>query len=179
VRTGLRTINANGTRGGWLRAGTNLASPDWSPDGAQIAAHAGTGRARLWVVDADGSNRRRVGSKGLVGERPRWSPDGRRIAFVLSGKGVVRVLDLRTGTVRTVFDEDSPYGQEYGLTHAWSPDGRWLAVMRAVEDDCVDDPTVEFCLHAELWIVSSTGAPRERVYTGPDHSSSDGLDWQP
>jgi hypothetical protein len=88
------------------------------------------------------------------------------------------VLNLRTGDVRTVFDEESPYGEDSGWAYAWSPDGKWLAVMRATQDDCVDDPTATFCDHTELWIVAASGAGANQVYTGPDHSLSNGVDWR-
>jgi TolB protein len=49
-------------------------SPAWSPDGQRIALDCGG----LHVMNADGSNQRRV-SRG--GYRPAWSPDGKEIAY--------------------------------------------------------------------------------------------------
>jgi WD40 repeat protein len=178
-RSGLRTIDVDGTRERWLRpTAIPLVSPDWSPDGMRIVAHAGRGSAHLWIVGVDGANPRRLGPRTLTGLKPRWSPDGGRLAFIAGGATTVRVLVLRTGIVRTVFDEESPYGQEFDLVHTWSPDGRWLAVMRTVSDDCVDDPTAEFCNHTELWIVHARGTRTKLVYTGPEHSSNGGIDWR-
>lgn len=69
--------------------GGNFPSPDWSPDGRRIAVSYGgppghnTGIA---VVNVDGSGLRKLtnrhgGSGHLYDSAPRWSPDGRRIAF--------------------------------------------------------------------------------------------------
>jgi hypothetical protein len=60
---------------------------------------------------------------------------------------------------------------------AWSPDGRWLTVLRTIDVECVDDPTQERCEQAEVWIVSTTDNRRRRIFTGPQVSWGYGLDW--
>jgi TolB protein len=101
---------------------------DWSPDGRRLAL---TSDGRLLVANADGS-----GSDVLVGARdghasdPRWSPDGRQIAFVLAPDGVhgdVYVVGADgtgrrrlTQLPRDVGVPDSP---------VWSPDGRRIAFL--------------------------------------------------
>ena len=182
IRSGkppLSTLRIAGMKGGNARnlPGTRgWNTPDWSPDGRQIA---GEEHPRLWMVATDGSGRHRLGPLSLHGRKPRWSPDGRRIAFLNLAAATVRVLDVRTGRIRTVFNEESPLGEELGWSYAWSPDGRWLGVMRGVADDCVDDPTSLTCDHAELWIVNIAAATAQLVYSGPDYSAVDGFDWQP
>lgn len=167
-------LNGGGPRSLTGTSGWN--SPDWSPDGRQIA---GEEHTRLWVAQVDGSSRHRLGPLSIKGRQPRWSPEGRRVAYLNRATATVRVLDVRTGRVRTVFDEDSPLGEELAWGYAWSPDGRWLAVMRGVMDDCVDDPTATECDHVELWVVNLASATADLVYTGPDYSEVDGFDWQP
>jgi TolB protein len=59
--------------------------PAWSPDGKRIAfssTHGGPGPLRylLYVMNADGSDKRRV-AHGMLGAYPVWSPDGREILF--------------------------------------------------------------------------------------------------
>ncbi len=64
-------------------------APDWSPDGSQIIFHSerdypGGYAAAIYLMNADGSSQRRLIDGD--GARPRWSRDGRWIAFE-SGRG--------------------------------------------------------------------------------------------
>ena len=107
----------------------------WSPDGKLIAYYSvTTGTTGIWLVNSDGSNPRpltpnctQVGACG--GDRnyyrPRWSPDGRHLAFVSDGggSGMVHVFDLDEGET-TEFAVDRGF---LDFTVAWSPDGTRLA----------------------------------------------------
>jgi Tol biopolymer transport system component len=60
-------------------------SPDWSPDGRQLAftrslSGAG-GSAEVYVVNADGSSPRNLTNNSVDDSFPEWSPDGSAIAF--------------------------------------------------------------------------------------------------
>jgi Tol biopolymer transport system component len=56
-----------------------------SPDGRQVVfddyREEDEGGADLWLMDIDGSNRRRLVPHRAVDEHPVWSPDGRHIVF--------------------------------------------------------------------------------------------------
>ena len=83
-------------------------SPRWSPDGRSIAFErqgmapepgAAWDSAALFVVDADGSNFRRVTPSSVHAIGPAWSPDGTRLAFdgsdmVVNAAGT-SVLDIK------------------------------------------------------------------------------------
>jgi dipeptidyl aminopeptidase/acylaminoacyl peptidase len=58
---------------------TSLSS-DWSPDGREIAfVRRMRGQRDIFVMNADGSNKRRVTNDSFYNSDPDWSPDGRRI----------------------------------------------------------------------------------------------------
>jgi tol-pal system beta propeller repeat protein TolB len=108
-----------GADGSGLRALTSrdetVAFPYWSPDGSRIAyLCCGGQRPSLWVMDADGSNSRRL-TDGHSGS-PAWSPDGTRIAFDDNDDGAIDVIGA-DGTRPVRLAEDSGGAQ-------WSPDGK-------------------------------------------------------
>lgn len=90
---------------------TRVGSPDWSPDGKQIAynQHAGSTRtARLMRIEVSGGVPVDLG----FGSMPTYSPDGKQIAFSAAGQGVgIMAAD---GSNRTILD---PRG--WGIQ--WSP----------------------------------------------------------
>jgi len=57
-------------------------APDWSPDGRQIAFDTTRdGNFEIYVMNADGSNQRRLTNHFNVDARPSWSPNGRQVVF--------------------------------------------------------------------------------------------------
>jgi hypothetical protein len=65
-------------------------NPSWSPDGTRIAFTRGayhwnaSSNAR-WVMNADGSGRRKLIDTKCFDMTPAWSPDGRQVAFYSDG----------------------------------------------------------------------------------------------
>ncbi len=83
----------------------------WSPDGTQLAFAARRGdptAGELYVVNANGSNRREVAGSAVPNSSqrvPSWSPDGTRIAYAFSSSPGVRridVVDVATDAVTPV-----------------------------------------------------------------------------
>jgi TolB protein len=108
--------------------------PVWSPDGKRIAfvgAIHGQG-AHVYLMNADGTDRRRLTTLSLAEERPAWSPDGKQIAFQASGEqnGVpdanIYVTTVSTGETRRITNHRRPFLDE---TPSWFPDGRRLAIQ--------------------------------------------------
>jgi dipeptidyl aminopeptidase/acylaminoacyl peptidase len=82
--------------------------PAWSPDSQTLAffSSAGEGEQRqLWTVNADGSKPRKITNLNGYGARPRWSHDGKQIAFLYiegaAGGGPLTAAPTTTGVIDT------------------------------------------------------------------------------
>lgn len=124
------------------RTADNDWSPTFSPNGRRIAyaSEKDTLTVCLWLMDADGSRKRRLTDQ--TDEYPTWSADG-LIAFsrLSSGNGDIFVIrpdgsDLRQLTSSAEQDE-SP---------VFSPDGRWIAFERGFEG------------HRDVWLMRADGS---------------------
>lgn len=82
--------------------------------------------------------------------RPRWSPDGRNIAFV-RGKGDLIIFDLEKKKERVLLEGWSM------LQYGWSPDGKWITFAR--EDD-------EY--NSDVFIVPAEGGIPINISRHPD-----------
>jgi dipeptidyl aminopeptidase/acylaminoacyl peptidase len=117
--------------------------PAWAPDGSRVAWHEWDlpnmpwDGGRICAAAPDGSDRREVagGDREGVGQ-PRWSPDGRHLAFVTDRSGWANVwvgdpagLDARPAAPAPAEQAEPPWGPGQ-RSYAWSPDGRALAVCR-------------------------------------------------
>lgn len=106
-------------------------SPLWSSDGANVVFLSDReGPPRLLLMSPDGTSQRRATGEtdvDVAEDVPRWSPDGKQLAFTRGG-GIEQqlvVLDLATGKTRVLTPEHFSDSDA-----AWSPDGGHFVAIR-------------------------------------------------
>ena len=116
-------VDADGANRRYLTRGSD---PVWSPDGKRVAYSVRGEDHGVWVVDLDGSNRRRLTDDGSA---PVWSPDGNHVTYLRLRRSEY-VVDI------WVVGTDGGYPRRLarkGRQPEWSPDGRHIAYFREVE----------------------------------------------
>jgi len=127
------------------RVGAPVPSPDgkWVVfDCVDVDLEANTRISHLWIVPASGGESRRLNPTPNHEERPRLSPDGKRLIWTSkatdptqiwmcdfdSGSGVLTGKPHQVTNIST--------GADGGI---WSPDGKNIVFVSAVYPDCKDD----------------------------------------
>lgn len=107
-------------------------APVWSPKGNDIAWFSDSGGQgyALLIASQDGMTKPRSISTGesKMAWEPKWSPDGKFIAFV-DDKVRIRIVDVEKGTVRTA-DTGGVNTERGDMGLTWSHDSKWLAYTK-------------------------------------------------
>jgi dipeptidyl aminopeptidase/acylaminoacyl peptidase len=127
------------------RVGAPVPSPDgkWVVfDCVDVDLEANTRISHLWIVAASGGESRRLNETSNHEERPRFSPDGKRLIWTSKATDPTQVW---------MCDFETESGQLVGKPHQvtsistgadggiWSPDGKNIVFVSAVYPDCKDD----------------------------------------
>ena len=108
-----------------------VSDPQISPDASQIVYKRNgfdimkdKSRGSLWILNIDGSSHRKLTSREVNESNARWSPDGKRIAFISSTDegSELYMYWISTGQIAKLSQLEMSPGN---LT--WSPDGKQLA----------------------------------------------------
>jgi len=106
--------------------------PEYSPDGSQVVLQSYQGGTfHIWLMKPDGTGLRQLTFGHGDDREPRFSPDGRTVAFssdrAFKGSYDVWTVDVASGKLKQITsDEDEEYEP------AWSPDGKQLAYVDGV-----------------------------------------------
>ncbi|MEO7539125.1 MAG: S9 family peptidase, partial [Pyrinomonadaceae bacterium] len=116
-----------------------LTDPQLSPDGKTVAYTVGVvdkaaNRVinQIFTVGIDGSRPRQITSNPGSSSSPRWSPDGKRIAFITGGQ--VWTMKPDGDDKEEVTKISTGAGGPL-----WSPDGKWIAFVSEVYPECSND----------------------------------------
>jgi dipeptidyl aminopeptidase/acylaminoacyl peptidase len=120
-----------------------VSEPQISPDGKWIAYSVATPDLEanrsvgdIWVVPAAGGGAARQLTRGGSDTRPRWSPDGKKLAFISGRAGTPQIywIALEGGEATRLTSISTGADNEL-----WSPDGQTVAFVSSVYPDCRDD----------------------------------------
>ena len=102
----------------------------------EMSLETNRGNSDIWIMAADGSGLRRLTSSPQSDFSPRWSPDGKTLAFISTRSGSPQVWTI-----------DPAGGEAQPLTKfgpgvagiVWSPAGNRIAFSSSVFPDCPDE----------------------------------------
>ena len=109
-----------------LQSSEPAVRPDLSPDGQWLAYNSQGKKEDLFVMRTDGTNLRQLTNDDAKDRGPRWSPDGKRIAFFSNRAG--RRWEVWTISADGANLQQMTHGETVdSIWPVWSPDGRSLA----------------------------------------------------
>lgn len=146
-----------------------VADVELSPDGRWVAHvvrvpnpldQPGKAHNQIWLVDAAGKQRpRRFTPESRSSWAPRWSPDGRELAFLSKRPGdehtAVYVLPIDGGEAQPLFESPSSIA-----AFEWSPDGTQIAYTSARPTDEAERERKA----GRDWIVDENGETKARLF---------------
>ncbi|HLT39998.1 MAG TPA: S9 family peptidase, partial [Enhygromyxa sp.] len=146
-----------------------VADVELSPDGRWVAHvvrvpnpldKPGRSHSQIWLVDAAGKQRpRRFTPEQRSSWSPRWSPDGRELAFLSKRPGddhtELYVLPIDGGEAQRMFESKGSIA-----AFEWSPDGKQIAYTSAQATDEAERDRKA----GRDWIVDEDGETRARLF---------------
>lgn len=109
-------------------------APVWSPDGQKIAWFSdASGEYQLIISDQEGIQSRTIKlPQSTFFFRPDWSSDNKHIAFTDTDYNIW-VVNIENGTAK-IADTDRFAHPNRSMNPVWSPDGKWIAYARLLDN---------------------------------------------
>lgn len=143
--------------------------PVWSPDGQSIAfvSMRDNGKRKIYLMDSDGRNQRRLTKSSDEDEiSPRFSPDGKQLAYLAGGQEFpprVAVAELHSREYRVLNPKP---GRGIETPPVWSPDSKRL-LFSFIKDEM-----------SHVFTVTADGSERTQLTTGTGDRNSQ-AQWSP
>ena len=177
--------------------GTSNDSPTWSPDGKQIAFNSDRdidGRSKIWVMNTDGSNQKRLtnihGTSNPIfyGDAgPVWSPDGSKILFdgyrdFNGTRNCYLVNCAELFVMNADGSNDVPLtndpNRDSGYAARWSPDGAKIVASRSL--GTIADHQNGAGMPTAIVVMNADGSKEVNLSNRSDrHYVDTPVDWQP
>ncbi|MBL7726653.1 MAG: PD40 domain-containing protein, partial [Dinghuibacter sp.] len=142
---------------------------EWSPDGQKIVfsrdikpatdtTSPTASNGEIFIMDADGRNVQQLTNRPGFDGGPKFSPNGRRIAFygkTATGHYDLFIMNADGSQVENITEDEM---EDY--SPSWSPDGRWIAFTRGNAKNY------------DVWIINLETRIKYRLTTQPKRDES-------
>lgn len=175
--------------------GTPRVSPDakwvsYTVSNEVMAADKSEYVSQIWLASSDGKDSMQLTFADKSSTNPKWSPDGKWLAFTSSrkdNKSNLYVLRVSGGEAEMITDVKSGVGD-----FEWSPDGKWIAyAMTDAKSDDEDkndkarndfrwvDENIKMSRLYVMPVAKDANGKRESRKLTADNRSVSGFEWSP